>query len=103
MIPSVEAVVWQTDVFGQVANDIFLAEFADQTEVSTHEGLDYPSWRMNVREYHDDRLNDGPEWLIDPVQMCEDALERAGYTVIWSNGVYVYRTEDLPETESCEI
>lgn len=70
-------IAWQSDVFGQAANDRFLAEHADQL--------------MGTGTLWQDIVANTPEYGYDPTQNIADALADAGYSVDWDNGVYIYK------------
>jgi hypothetical protein len=85
-----EAIAFQTDVFGQRCNDMFLAEFADSVRAHVPSTLPWNSW---VSVMVDHQLN--PQaWDYEPTLGIESALADEGYEVEWNNGVFIYQAED---------
>jgi len=79
------AIAWQSDVYGQQENDLFLAREADYL-LGTG-GRWWGEMDSAYRHHGDDYAEDAQE----VVALIENALFDAGYTVEWDNGVHIYK------------
>lgn len=86
----VRAVAFETDVLGERSNNEFLASFLDVESGNDGE------WLVELELAYTERKDDleAVVWVIEEI---EKELEKLGFTVIWDNGVFIFRTEDLEE------
>ncbi len=88
-----ESVFFETDVFGTESNVKALARFIDaETDTTNFVG------EIDVA-YCDGEL----DTVEDIIKDMEDKAIEIGYTVEWSNGVFIYNTADLDLEEDTEI
>lgn len=91
-----EPEAFQTDVFGQQENDLFLAQFADDHGVPVPADLSrFFRWTDLVGDWYEH-----PErYLTGATDELEDAMSDAGWVVVWDAGCFIYDAENAPAEE----
>lgn len=85
-----EAVAFQTDVYGQRENDLFVARFADSLLA---DGGGWAEAELSqIHRLSDDEATDASEFVDE---LAQTVLYNNGYTLQWDNGAFIYRTADL--------